>query len=286
LIIFSIPKGFSDHTRIIQRNAIKSWRQLRPEPRIMLFGEDEGVEKTAEEFGVGHVRNIKKNEYGTPLLSSAFQEAQQRASTDILIYANADIIFFQDLIQAIEKIDLPQFLICGRRWDLDVDEEIDLSRGDWVEKLMQRVRAEGRPHSLSGLDYFIFRRGTVKMPRFAVGRPGWDGWLIGDMRRRGVPVIDATEAITVVHQNHDYSHSRFGGRLRVGGPELTYNFELAGGLSNMLTLREADWLLTKEGLRRPEGLRRVFSLLALFRAWRHILAIKRLIYERVAGSNW
>jgi len=275
LTIFSCPKPFKRHISIIQRNAIKSWTLLQPSPEIILIGDDEGVAETAYEFGVKHNPSVEKNEFGTPLLSSVFNIAQKLAKNNILIYTNSDIIFFQDLIEAIQKIDKPLFLICGRRWDLDVTEEIDFEDGEWTARLKEKVKKEGKRHGLSGMDYFIFPRNLVKMPAFAVGRPGWDSWLIYDMRIRKIPVIDATEAITVIHQNHDFSHSKFGEKKRVGGPEWQRNIEIAGGLANMLTLRDADWVLDCNGLRRPDFPKRIFSMLSLFYPWRLLLAVKR-----------
>lgn len=276
LSIFTIPKPFHGHNRIIQRNAIKSWLQLTPTCEIILFGDDDGVAETAHELGVKHIPAVEKNEFGTPLLSSAFSIAQKIAQYDLLMYANADVIFFQNLIEAIRRIDKPFFLLCGRRWDLDVTEEIDFEDSEWTGKLNERVKKQGKLHGLSGMDYFIFPRNLVNMPPFAVGRPGWDTWLIYDMRRQKIPVINATEAIRVVHQNHDYSHSKFGGKKRVGGPEWEENIRIAGGLTNMLTLRDADWILDENGeLKRPALLGRIQSSLSLWYPWRLLLAAKR-----------
>ena len=275
LTIFTIPKEFTGLSKIIQRNTIKSWLKLEPECEIILFGDDSGVAETAQEFAIQHIPDVEKNEFGTPLLNSAFDSAQKVGKNNILMYANADVIFFQDLIEALQRIDMPSFLVCGRRWDLDVTEEIDFTNNGWAGRLRERVKNEGRPHGLSGMDYFIFPRNLITMPAFAVGRPGWDTWLIYNMRSRRIPVIDATEAITVVHQNHDYSHSKFGEKKRVGGPEWKKNIEIAGGLTNMLTLRDADWVLSKNGLRRPDFPRRIFSVLSLFYPWRVLLAVKR-----------
>jgi len=279
ITIIAIPKAFIDHNSIIQKNAIRSWQKLEPMPQIVLFGTDVGVEVAANEFGVRYVPSVERNEFGTPLLSSTFCRAQEIARNDVLVYANADIIILQDLIESVRRIDWPKFMICGRRWDLDVNEEIDFSADHWAEDLLRRVRAEGVAHSLSGIDYFVFRRNTVQMPPFAVGRPGWDGWLIGDMRRREVPVIDTTEAITVIHQNHDYSHSPFGESKRVGGPEWAENIRLAGGLTKLMTLRDANWVLTKNGLRRPAFPGRIHSLLSLWYPWRLLLAAKRKVQK-------
>lgn len=275
ITFFAIPKPFRGHINVIQRNAIQSWLSLRPACEIILLGDDEGVKETAEEFGVLHVPDVKKNEFGTPLLGSAFSFAQKLAKNDVLMYVNSDVIFFQDLIEALQRVDKPAFLMCGRRWDLDIKEEVDFANNGWAGKLRERVKNEGKPHGLSGMDYFIFPRNLVNMPAFAVGRPGWDSWLIYDMRSRRIPVIDATEAITVIHQNHDFSHSKFGEKKRVGGPEWQKNIEIAGGLTNMMTLRDANWVLDKRGVRRPPFPGCVFSLLSLFYPWRLLLSVKR-----------
>ena len=282
LSIFTIPKPFLGHIEVIQRNAIQNWLKLQPKCEIILFGDDYGVERVAHELRVIHIPSIEKNEFGTPLLSSAFSKAQEIAKNNILMYANSDVIFFQNLIKVVQGINKPLFLMCGRRWDLDVTEEIDFEDGEWTARLKEKVKKEGKRHGLSGMDYFIFPRNLVKMPAFAVGRPGWDSWLIYDMRIRKIPVIDATEAITVIHQNHDFSHSKFGEKKRVGGPEWQKNIEIAGGFTNMMTLRDANWVLNENGLNRPTFTRRIYSILSMFYPWRMLLATKRKWQNRFA----
>lgn len=281
LTIFTIPKPFLGSIGLIQRNAIQSWLQLMPECEIILFGDDEGVAETAQNFGIRHIPGIDKNDLGTPLLSSAFSMAQKSANYDLLMYANTDIILFQDLIKAVRMVRKPYFLLCGRRWDLDVQEEIDFERVAWQEEIITKAKRQGKRHSMSGIDYFVFQKGLINMPNFAVGRPGWDSWLIYEMRRKQIPVINATGAINVIHQNHDYSHSVFGKEKRVDGPELTENLQIAGGFSCLLTLREADWILAQNGLRRPEFPMRLLAMLAQFRLWRELLSLKRQIYEKI-----
>jgi len=282
LTIFSIPKPFVGHNRIIQRNAIKSWLRLEPRCEVILFGDDEGVAETAAELSVQHIPWIAKNEYGTPLLSSAFVAAQKAAQNSILMYANADVIFFQDLIKAVQRFnENPSFLICGRRWDLDIAEEVDFEDSKWATKLLDTINNEGKLHGYAGIDYFVFPRNLVHMPDFSVGRPGWDGWLVYDVRMRRIPVIDATEVITVIHQNHDYTHSKFPEHNRVGGPELKQNTQVAGGGANMMTLREADWILTKKGMERPRLSLRILSVLSMYYPWRWALGVKRTIRGEV-----
>lgn len=284
LTIFTIPKPFKGHSNVIQINAIKSWLHLTPRCEIILMGDDEGVAETAHELGVKHISLIKKNEFGTPLLSSAFSFAQKLAKNDILVYVNSDIIFFQDLIESVHKVKIlkiPSFLMCGRRWDLDLKYEINFNKIDWDSSLLKKLETDGQLHGLSGLDYFVFRRNSVNLPPFAVGRQGWDVWLISYMRRNKVPVIDASTSITVIHQNHDFGHSIFGKNRRVVGPELKKNIEIAGGYVNMMTLRDADWIMDNDKLERPQYPRRIYSLLSLWYPWRILLAAKRWFREQI-----
>lgn len=251
ITIFSIPKPFEGHIGVIQRNAIESWKRISSD--IILFGE--GIE------GVKSVP-IKKNKFGTPILSSAFNMAKSMAKNNILMYTNADMVYTPDLLDAVKRIDKDIYLMSGRR--LDVDNLTD----------------KGKLHGFSGMDYFIFPIKTpLNLPEFAVGRIGWDSWLIFHAKTMKIPVIDATESITAIHQNHDYSHSSFSNekKKRVEGPEMEENFRLAGGLSNMLTIREADWILARDKLKRPEFPRNIYSKLSTLRLWRETLALKRKI---------
>ena len=283
LTIFTSPKVFKEnHVSIIQKNAIKSWTKIQPKCEIILFGDDEGVAEAADELGVKHIPGIKKNEQGTPILNSAISIAAKEAKSQILLYVNSDIILLNDIISAIGKIKEKSFLISGQRWDIDIKEEIDFNNSDWEVKLIEKIKKTGKLHGLAGMDYFVFPRqlpNMIKMPDFAVGRAGWDNWLIYRTRFLKIPMIDATSEITVIHQNHDYSHSFYGRKKQVGGPEVKKTLILAGGLSKMCTLRDADFILTKNGIEKVPFPRLIFSKLALFRPWRLILAFKRRLFS-------
>jgi hypothetical protein len=84
-------------------------------------------------------------------------------------------------------------------------------------------------------------------PPFAIGRTAWDNWLVYRARARRVPVVDATDALTVVHQAHDYSHvpAKAGDVLK--GPEAKRNLNLAGGWKNIFTLDDATHMLRVGG---------------------------------------
>src|SRR5262245_33530010 len=79
ITLFAMPKAFSGHIGIIQRNAITSWTRLSPRPQIILFGDEDGTAELAAELGVQHVPQVARNELGTPLVNSVFQQAHQFA---------------------------------------------------------------------------------------------------------------------------------------------------------------------------------------------------------------
>jgi hypothetical protein len=277
ITIFTIPKPFIGNINIIQRNAIKSWMQMNPECEIFLIGNEDGVKEITREFGLNHIAEIQKNNYNTPLLSSAFQIVENISKNNLLMYINADIILFQNIAKIINKINFSNYLITGRRWDLDVKEEIDFKNENMIKEFLKMTSIESKLHGYAGMDYFIFKKGTIKMPSFAVGRPGWDSWLIYNMKKRNIPIIDATKVIYIIHQNHDYKHSIYGKQKRVVGPEFYENIKIAGGLTNMLTLREADYILSEKGIEKPKFIKNLFSYLSKYYFWRLILALKRKV---------
>jgi len=257
ITLFSIPKAFKGHTGIIQRNAIQSWLAIGPDVEIFVCGDDPGAEEAARDLGARFIGNIERNEFGTPILRSAFEQVERNARHDVLCYVNADIILLGDFLRGIRKIQLPRFLLVGQRWDLDVKYSIDFGSTAWEQELWNRIRTEGGLQGPSGIDYFVFRRDEelCRLPDFAVGRPGWDQWFIYHARRISVPVIDATGTITPIHQNHDYGHisKAAGGKHQVKGwygPEADKNWELVGDTSFAFTTEDATHILTSRGVQR------------------------------------
>lgn len=253
LTIFTTPKPFHRHITVIQANAIQSWTLLRPECEIILFGDEEGTAEVAAKFGIRHVPEVDRNEYGTPLVSSIFRTAQQIASNPLISYINADIILLSDFIPAIRQIHMPLFLLAGQRWNLDLTEAIDFTNPVWEEELRARLADKGKLNPQWGMDYFVFPRNMyAEMPAFAIGRFFWDTWMIYRARSMKLPVIDATKAITPIHQNHGYEHLPQGFEELCKGPERDRNLELAGGLGHVYSLYDATRILTPEGLKRPK----------------------------------
>ncbi len=256
--IFSAPKPFTDlHIARIQRNAIRSWMNLGKQVEVILIGDDPGVGEAAAQLGATHLPTVDRNAQQTPLISSIFEQAQSQARHSTLAYVNADIILMSDFLAAIEEIALQQsdYLVVGQRWDLEQHTELEFELG-WEQALRSRLDSEGTLHPPAGSDYFVFPRGQFEdLPPFALGRAGWDNWMIFKGRSMRIPVVDATAAITVVHQGHDYSHLE-GGVPHYRLEESQANVQLGGGPETVFTLADATWRLNGQGLERipwPQG---------------------------------
>jgi hypothetical protein len=95
-----------------------------------------------------------------------------------------------------------------------------------------------------------------ELPPFAIGRSRCDSLLILEARRRGVPVIDATDVLTLLHQNHDYTHVAGTSKDLLKGPESIINGKLLGGEEFVFTSLNATHLLTTSGLQQNKNIER------------------------------
>lgn len=253
LTIFTAPKAFTDpHIDTIQRNAILSWLHLSPEVDVLLVGDEPGMSEVAVEYGVPQLPNVRRNQAGTPQVSSIFDLARHSSSADLLAYINADVMLLPAFVESVHQVarQADEFLLIGQRWDLNVRQVLDFSPG-WDQRLLADVRARGRLHLPAGSDYFTFPRALFdEMPDFAIGRAGWDNWMIYQARQQGYAVVDGTPSIIAIHQDHDYGHLP-GGRPHYELPESQQNEALAGGAANLYMVLDSDKQLVKGQVRRP-----------------------------------
>ncbi|MBI4236518.1 MAG: glycosyltransferase family 2 protein [Chloroflexi bacterium] len=256
ITLFATPRPFRGTFAVIQRNAIASWRALGEDVEIILMGSDEGTAETAAELDLRHVPEVECNEYGTPLVSSLFQTAERLASHDILAYVNADVILTDDFLREVQRVRKRPLLLVGLTWGLEVRELLDCSREGWKAGLWSAVRARGRRRQ--GMDYFVFSRGLwPEIPPFAVGRGIWDEWLICGALRSGASVVDASDVIRAIHQNHDWSIHPGGTPWVWEGPEIQRNRQMAGPEAMTYSIGDATWRLTPHALRPIMSRRRV-----------------------------
>ena len=254
LTVFCVPKPFSGHVGVIQRNAVRSWRHLHPECQVILCGDEVGCEEVAAELEVDRVADIETNEFGTPLLSSVFDRVEQQARHDFLCYANADILLFPDLLDSVRRVaaSYERFLVAGEAVDLEVTRAVAFDAAD-TEDLHEHARRAGVLRGRKAIDFFVFARGSLgRLPDFTVGRPCWDNWVIWRARRLRLPVVDVTSVTTVVHQSHAYGHVPHARGSRWEGPEGDSNFELMRWEERRFTLDDATHEATIDGLVRNE----------------------------------
>ncbi len=256
LTLFTTAKPFTGHSAVIQRNALESWKRLHPDVEVILLGDDEGAAEVCAELDLRHEPAVDRRQNGTKGLRFIFGRAQELARHDLLCYSNCDIILTQDFRQALERLTpwRHSFLMVGRRWDVDVTQPLDFSQPGWQEAMVQRVQREGFQRLHYNIDYFAFRRGLYpQIPDLVIGRNGWDQWLVWQAGAAGVPVVDVSEVVCAVHQNHDYSYHPQG-MAGVWSDDATQeNFRRAGGWSHLHTIEDATFRLTSAGLQPNRG---------------------------------
>jgi hypothetical protein len=242
LAIFTAPKPFTDaHINTIQRNAVRSWLALGPEVEVLLLGDEPGMDAAARDLGVAHVKDVARNTQGTPLVSALFAAARAHTNAPLLAYVNTDIILLPEMLPLVERVaaQAADFVLMGQRYDLDVAEALDFAPG-WEAALRARIQREGRLHPQGGSDYFIFPRNLyTRVPDFAIGRAGWDNWMIYEAVTQPWLAVDVTPSLPVVHQIHDYAHLPDGqAHYRVA--ETEENTRLAGGMRHIFTLLDLN----------------------------------------------
>jgi hypothetical protein len=256
LTIFTSPKPFKmRHIDIIQRNAIKSWTLLDPKPQVIVFGEEEGDAEICKELDLTHVPKVATSERGTPLISSMFQTARELSPNPLLCYVNADIVLNNDLLGALRvaHATAPKFLMTGQRTSLDIVDLLDFGQPGWESQLRRLAATKGHMDPWLAMDYFAFPRDTyVDVPPFVVGRARWDNWMAYSIRKRGLPLIDATRDVLAIHQNHDYKHLAGGVKDCFVNPEGQRNQELYG-LDTCVGTIDATHMLKNGRVRRALG---------------------------------
>ena len=254
ITLFSAPKPFTNpHIAMIQRNAIQSWTLL-PDVEVILLGDETGLAEAARQVGVKHIPDVQCNANGTPLISSMFQLARENSHSELLCAVNADMVIMPDFLEAAHRSRMlrDKFVLLSQRWDLDVTQPIDFTEG-WEHRLSSIVHRQGSLHRPAGSDFFLFPKTCyADLPSFAIGRAGWDNWMIYKARKEKWTVIDCTPSVMIVHQNHDYSHLP-GGRPHYEHPDTKENIRLAGGEANIrYTILDATHQLVGGKLVRPK----------------------------------
>ena len=251
LTIFATPRAFAGEFDVIQRNAIASWSRLRPRPQILLIGNDPGTAAVCRQFDIEHLPEVRLSELGTPFADSMIELAEARARHSLMLWIAADTILCGDVMPAVATVSrrFDRFCMIAGRHRMPHPVPIDFEDPDWEGKL-KTTSVEPLLDDLCAGDFFVFPRsfwGTF--PSFIEGRSALDGWMLFKTLESGAALVDATPALTTIHQDHSYTRDPGGAAAKLSGPEIRHNEALAR--NRTLTRDNADWILTPEGLRRP-----------------------------------
>ena len=250
ITFFTTGKPFLEHTGVIQRNALQSWKLLHPDVEVILFGDDAGAAQVCAELGLLHEPTVEFHESGAKYLNYMFERATKIARHNYLCFSNCDIVFFKDFLHAFEISQAwrKSFLSVGRRWDTDVTEGIDFKRGSWEQELRSLAMTKGIQQNQYWIDFFLFRRGLYEaMPPLIVGHCYWDNWMVWKALSLKVPVIDFSAFVMAVHQNHGYN-PKFGRVKGVATDALSLqNLQIIGGTKRARTISAATHCIGEDG---------------------------------------
>lgn len=215
ITLFTTFKPFLGNDIIPQVNALRSWRQISSDIEIIVFGENKGETKILQEVGAICLSEVELYNNKLPLISSMFSKVSQIAGNPICCYVNGDILLTKKFSETIRKIHVKlkkNYLLCGQRYDLDIESLINFNKNcedDFKNKYYDKMIL----HPPTGSDYFVFPKGQYginDIPEIVVGLPGWDSWMIyNGVAERKFKVVDLSNTVKVYHQNHKscYSHN-------------------------------------------------------------------------------
>jgi len=276
LSIFTTARPFRPPFDVIQRNAITSWLGLAPRPQVILLGSDEGSAEIAAEFDLVHVPRVECNRFGSPRIDALFAAAESVAEHDTMCFINADIILTDDVLPAIQRVTerIERSVIIGRRWNLDVESAWDFGSPDAYQKIRDTTKTHGSVAPVGYMDYFVYPKGFWGVvPPFAIGAGRLDNWLVHRAVSLGAAVVDASESITAIHQNHDQPE------------ELSRKYEHGGrlpGLKENTRLCHDNWDRLWIGIGTVEECTHVLDPRGLKRQWRRTDILRRLAAVPVA----
>ena len=151
---------------------------------IVLIGTndaEEGLADIPQAKRIVVLRNVARNQFGTPLLNSVFELAREHASNDVLCFVNSDVVLFPDLLRTISiaKAWRWPWLMTGRRTTVHLGEGV-VGSPYWQESVRKAAASRGVLDPPDYVDYFVYGRGMFRtVPPFAIGRAAYDNCLFG-----------------------------------------------------------------------------------------------------------
>jgi hypothetical protein len=200
VLLFTTIGKLNDETNRFVTAAFSSWKKWGFD--VVVFGEDFHKD-LCNQYNFKLNLNYEKSEFGLPIVRSLFLEAQKYEGYDLYSFINSDIIFHKNFFNALNHIDLDDFMVVGQRMDI-----FDLPSVNYLEESIEDISNKLSPlktflHNPGGVDYFCFTPNfwdLSNMPDFSIAKGRFDHWLMGKALTQGKgPVIDLSKFFLPFH---------------------------------------------------------------------------------------
>lgn len=274
--VFAAMRPFRGDMATLQRSAIQSWLAVRPACEVVLVEDELGTTRGAvADLNVTVIADVRRAGSGVPLYDALVEAGARYTSGEMLVCTTADVLFPPNFAQIVEAVGQAMagspFLLVAARVDLPPGLRVDVTNPAWFAAAT--AACPDRPRPRSGIDMWVYPRSVdMQPPPFPIGRHGTDGWVVYEMKRRNIPVIDATPDLRLLHQWHAKGNTR-DPRFHAEMLDCVRLFE--GMAEKALNIFDADWLWHNGRLRRPRGFRRMHAALSLFGPYRTLVGWRR-----------
>ena len=197
---------------------IQTWLQLPQVKSIIFLGYGLGLSEFAKSLtGTNGIivecdENIDTNFLNRPLFNSLIYRSVV-GTADVGIFVNSDILLYPDLVDGLNIVSskYKYWMAFAARWDIN-DETGYLNQARSNADIRSWVTTSGRLHSYGGVDLWAFNRGAALVdtiiPSFVFGRGKYDNWFTHETIHSNTSnrvSIDLTEAVTMIHREHNRS---------------------------------------------------------------------------------
>ena len=218
---------YDEEKLFVNNNTLFNWKNL-PNVNLVIFSNCSTVQYYAK-LANWHVLPVLVEAANAPVLPNMFQSVMREFDSDFYGYANADLLFTDDLVTTLETIlcemDFTRsLLVVGKRTNIPASYITQEGALSW-EFLKISAENYGTLFQPDAEDYFITEKnfpwgGFLPL---AVGRRGYDNWIVTFSRQNNIPVIDVSGSVLCLHQTLE-SRGNFEG-LNKGDNNL-YNLDI------------------------------------------------------------
>ena len=256
MFIYTMTRPFVGEFDTIQLNTFRAWQALGLDMAVFCERSYDAL-YMRDTLGFDGITGVRTNSSAIPLVNAIIALGETlglRNYHDTFVCANADNIFLPDFLTAIPIVAAKSterrfngFCAVGRRTNLDVAHKLDFTAPAIFDELAdaaKKAQSEGHLASYHAVDWFAYLPAGLfgDVPDFAIGRGQYDCWLLNRAVEAGALVVDVTDAVTVIHQNHSPATATSG---RWGEESAMSNRELAGDA--VMGINETPFVMTAEG---------------------------------------